>query len=87
MKKQGYYYRLHLSTWQEAEKTIEKSVGPVHLNIQRFSAGHSSWPLQLACASQPGREHEQALLEELRALSAESLTRFRLKHDTGASAT
>lgn len=60
MKKQGYYYRLHLSTWQEAEKPIEKSVGLVHLNIQRFSAGHSSWPLQLACASQPGRQGARA---------------------------
>lgn len=43
MWKSSYYYRLHLSIWQEAERTIEKSVGPVYLNIQRFSAGHSSW--------------------------------------------
>lgn len=65
---------------------MEKSVDPVHLNIQRFSAGHSSWPLQLAHASQPGWERERALLEELCALSAGSLTRFRLKYDAGARA-
>lgn len=31
-------YRLYLSTCQEAEKTLEKSIGPAQLNIQRFCA-------------------------------------------------